>query len=82
MESTPVKGKSPLRQFREELKLTRPQVRELTGIAERTLAYIESGESRPTYEYLAALAKTYGKSLKEMFHAMGIDTSGIPDDSH
>lgn len=73
-------GKSPLRQFREELGLTRPQVRQHTGIAERTLIDLEKGKSVPNLENLVALSRLYNKSLKQMLKAINMDTSGIPDD--
>ena len=73
-------GKSLLRQFREELGLTRPQVRQYTGIAERTLVDLEKGKSIPNVENLVALSRLYNKSLKAMLEAMKIDVSGIPDD--
>ena len=72
--------KKPVRIFREELGLTRFQVRLKTGIAERTLADIESGKSLPNLENFLSLTKLYKKSLKEMLKAMGLDVSGIPDD--
>ncbi len=71
---------TPLRSYREDLGLTRPQVRELTGIPERTLLDYELGKYIPTLENTVALAKVYKKSLKEMVISFGIDTSGIPDD--
>ena len=72
-------GKSPLRQFREELGLTRPQVRDKTGIAEKTLFNLEAGKSVPSIENLIALSRLYNKSLKAMLTAMDIDVSGVPD---
>ena len=72
--------KLPVRVFREELGLTRPQVRQMTGIAERTLTDIENGKSLPNIKTFVALACAYKKSLKEMVAAIGLDTTNIPDD--
>jgi predicted transcriptional regulator len=72
--------KHPLRKFRDELNLTRPQVRQITGIAERTQADFESGKSIPTVENLVALARLYKQSLKTIIKSVGIDVTGIPDD--
>ena len=72
--------KLAIRIFREELGLTRPQVRQMTNIAERTLMDIESGKSTPNIDNVTALARLYKKSLKEILVAINIDVSGIPDD--
>ncbi|BAU63039.1 hypothetical protein STA3757_03940 [Stanieria sp. NIES-3757] len=74
------KDKLPVRVFREELGLTRSQVRLQTGIAERTLIDIEAGKSIPTVESLLALARLYKKSLKQILKAINLDVSDIPDD--
>ena len=72
--------KLPIRVFREDLGLTRFDVRVQTGITERTLADIEAGRSIPKVENLISLSRAYKKSLKEMLIAMELDVSGIPDD--
>ena len=72
--------KLPIRVFREDLGLTRFDVRVQTGITERTLADIEAGRSIPKVENLISLSRTYQKSLKEMLIAMELDVSGVPDD--
>jgi hypothetical protein len=41
----------------------------------------ETGKFIPATDKVAALARLYKKSLKEMFQALGIDVSDIPDDS-
>lgn len=74
------KEKLPIRVFREELGLTRPQVRQATGIAERTLADIEAGKSIPTIDNFLALTRLYKKTLKQMLQAIDFDVSDIPDD--
>lgn len=74
------KDKLPVRVFREELGITRVELGRRIGISERSLADIESGNSIPKVETLVALARELGKSLKIMVQAVGIDTSGIPDD--
>ena len=74
------KEKLLVRIFREELGLTRYDVRQATGIAERTLADIESGKSIPNTDNIIALARLYKKSLKKLLTAMKIDVTGIPDD--
>ena len=72
--------KLPIRVFREDLGLTRFDVRVQTGITERTLADIEAGRSIPKVENLISLSRAYKKSLKEMLADMGLDTTYIPDD--
>ena len=74
------KEKLLVRVFREELGLTRYDVRQATGIAERTLADIESGKSIPNTDNIIALARLYKKSLKKLLAAMTLDVTGIPDD--
>ena len=74
------KEKLLVRIFREEMGLTRYDVRQATGIAERTLADIEAGKSIPNADNIIALARLYKKSLKKLLNAMNLDTSGIPDD--
>ncbi len=72
--------KLAIRVFREELGLTRPEVRRFTNIAERTLMDIELGKSIPTVDNVLALARLYKKSLKQILTAMDLDVSDIPDD--
>ena len=72
--------KLPIRVFREDLGLTRFDVRVQTGITERALADIEAGRSIPKVENLISLSRAYKKSLKEMLAAMGVDITDIPDD--
>ncbi|ELS04822.1 putative transcriptional regulator with C-terminal CBS domains [Xenococcus sp. PCC 7305] len=69
-----------VRDFREDLGLTRFDVRLKTGITERSLADIEAGRSIPKLTNLLALTRLYDKSLKEMISALGIDVSDIRDD--
>lgn len=69
-----------MRDFREDLGLTRFDVRLKTGITERSLADIEAGRSIPKLTNLLALTRLYDKSLKEMISALGIDVSDIRDD--
>ncbi|WP_083389661.1 helix-turn-helix transcriptional regulator [Trichormus sp. NMC-1] len=72
--------KSPLRLLREEAGLTRPQVKDKIGVSERRQADWESGKAMPNAENVAALCRLYRVSLKTMFHSLGINTLGIPDD--
>ena len=74
------KEKLLVRIFREELGLTRTDVRQATGIAERTLADIEAGKSIPDTSNIIALARLYKKSFKKILAAIKVDVSGIPDD--
>ena len=74
------KEKSPLRQIRESLGLTRPQVKQFIGVSERTQADWESGKFAPSMENAASLARLYKVSLKTLYKAVGIDITGIPDD--
>ena len=69
-----------VRDFREDLGLTRFDVRVKTGITERSLADIEAGRSIPKLQNLLALTRLYDKSLKEMVTALGMDVSDIKDD--
>ena len=71
-----------VRDFREDLGLTRFDVRVKTGITERSLADIEAGRSIPKLQNLLALTRLYDKSLKEMVTALGMDVSDIKDDIH
>ena len=69
-----------VRDFREDLGLSRTDVRLQTGVAERSLSDIEAGRAIPKLENLLALTRLYKKPLKEMISALGMDVSGIPDD--
>ena len=69
-----------LRDFREDLGLSRTDVRLHTGVAERSLSDIEAGRAIPKLENLLALTRLYKKPLKVMIAALGMDVSGIPDD--
>ena len=69
-----------LRDFREDLGLSRTEVRLQTGVAERSLSDIEAGRAIPKLENLLALTRLYNKPLKVMIAALGMDVSGIPDD--
>ncbi|MEG3439898.1 helix-turn-helix transcriptional regulator [Pannus brasiliensis CCIBt3594] len=75
-----VTEKSPLRQLRERLGLTRPQVKQVIGVSERRQADWEDGSALPSMENAAQLARLYSVSLKTIYQAVGIDVSGIPDD--
>lgn len=74
------KEKSPLRKLREGLGLTRPQVKQVINVSERRQADWEDGKAIPSMENAASLARLYKVSLKALYKAVGIDTSGIPDD--
>ena len=69
----------PIRAIREAKKLTRPQVRQMTGIAERTLFDIEAGKSVPDSETILSLAKAYSTSIHGIYEALGFDLSDIPE---
>lgn len=74
------KEKSQLRQLREGLGLTRPQVKQAINVSERRQADWEDGKALPSMENAAQLARLYKVSLKTIYRSVGVDTSGIPDD--
>ena len=80
MEGSSNLEKSPLRLLRENAGLTRPQVKQHTGVSERRQADWESGEAMPNPENLIALARLYKVSLKTICISVGLDVSGVPDD--
>lgn len=55
-----------IRRIREDLKLTRVQVSEITGINDQYLGDIERDESNPTLEVLQKLANAYEVTLSEL----------------
>lgn len=72
--------KSPLRLLREQAKLTQFQLRQRIGVSERRLSDWENRKALPNLENAAALAKTLRVSLKQLYIALGIDVTGVPDD--
>ena len=72
--------KSPLRLLREQAKLTQFQLRQRIGVSERRLSDWENRRALPNLENAAALAKTLRVSLKQLYIALGIDVTGVPDD--
>lgn len=72
--------KSPLRLLRERANKTQSQLAHDIGVSDRRIRDWEKGLALPSMENAAVLAQYYKVSLKEIFKAVGIDVSGIPDD--
>lgn len=51
------------------------------GKAYSTVQYYVSGEKSPSVHVLADMCRVLNQSPKTVMNALGIDTTGIPDDS-
>lgn len=51
------------------------------GLAVSTVQYYIAGEKRPTVDVVAKMCRILKRSPKEVFESLGIDISGIPDDT-
>ncbi len=81
MVSSGREDKTPLRLLRERAGLTQPELGRQVGVSDRNIRDWENGSSMPRIDRAAALARVLKISLKDLCRALGVDVSGIPDDS-
>lgn len=58
---------NPLREARNELKLTQPQAAKAIGISYSMLSKVESGDKKPSFDTIKKIVKFYGKTADELF---------------
>lgn len=56
-----------LKQFRESNKLSVKDIAKEIGVNKYTYYKIESGERKPTYEFMRKFKQRYGVNIDEMF---------------
>lgn len=56
-----------LKQFRKEKNLSVEEISKEIGVNKYTYYKIESGERKPTYEFMRKFKQRYGVSIDEMF---------------
>ncbi|MEQ8998124.1 MAG: helix-turn-helix transcriptional regulator [Coleofasciculus sp. B1-GNL1-01] len=74
-------GKSELRRIRESAKLTRSELGRRIGVSERQIYDWENGIKLPRIDRAVALARELGVSLQTVCGAMGLDVTGVPDET-
>lgn len=81
MEKTKPTENPSLKELIKESKYTQKSLAKALNTAYSTVKYYVSGENLPGLEIFADMCRLLDKSPKEMMAALGIDVSGIPDDS-
>nr|DAN91232.1 MAG TPA: Helix-turn-helix XRE-family like protein [Bacteriophage sp.] len=56
-----------LKEFREEKKLTQTELAAKSGISQRYIAFIESGDRTPSLNSALRIAEVLGRSVEEIF---------------
>jgi putative transcriptional regulator len=62
-----------LKQYRNKAGLTQKELAKLTGIAESTIAMIESGKRKPSWHSMNRISKVLGISVQILFFNGGND---------
>ena len=70
-----------LKQLIECANITQRELSKRTGIAEVTINSWVAKKKNPRLDNALVLCRELGISLKTLAHSLGLDTTGIPDDS-
>ena len=79
-----MEGISPpmtLRNLRESAGYSQSKLSKQIGVSQSAIQWWEVGKREPTISNVAALAKTFNVSLKTICKSIGVDLTGIPDES-
>lgn len=74
-------GKSPLRLLREAAELTRTELGRRIGVSERQIYDWENRIKLPRIDRAVALARELGVPLQTVCRALGIDVTGVLEDT-
>lgn len=77
----PHESEKTLKQLIEAKSTTQRELSKRTGIAEVTINGWVAGKYVPRLDNALLLCRELGVSLKTLAESIGLDTSGIPDDS-
>jgi transcriptional regulator with XRE-family HTH domain len=75
-----LKTRKPLKDLIEQAGYSQKEFASVTGLAYSAVRYYISGERSPSVHALSSMCKALNKSPKSVMSALGIDTTGIPDD--
>ncbi|GEA29052.1 hypothetical protein MiAbW_03634 [Microcystis aeruginosa NIES-4325] len=71
----------PLKALITEAGLTQKELANRLGVSYAAVKYYVSGVNRPSIDIFADMCRVLNQSPKTVMKALGIDATGIPDDS-
>ncbi|CCI02145.1 MAG: helix-turn-helix domain-containing protein [Microcystis aeruginosa] len=71
----------PLKALIKEAGITQKELANQLGVSYTAVKFYVSGVNRPSIDIFADICRVLNQSPKTVMKALGIDTTGIPDDS-